>query len=150
MRLPKGLIIQSQWPHHNHWAAVKVVQELPDGRVEVVSIETGGQAPKPRSTLFLAPDFVEQTFASNAELAAFRRQLAEAESEPLKTEFRTGRDADGKFSVDAKYVRMDGDNVILRRRDNNKELKVPRSRLSQSDQQFVLQKGEKATASPFD
>ena len=77
MRLPKGLIIQSKWPHHNNWAVVKVLQELPDGKVEVVSIETGSQGEKARSTLLLAPDFVEQPFVSEAELAAFRRQLAE-------------------------------------------------------------------------
>jgi hypothetical protein len=151
MKLPKGLIIQNKWPYHNKWSVQKVIRELPDGKIEIEAVNTKKHYQRARSTLSLAPDFVEQPFVSPDELAAFRRQIAgDSPSAPATAEFRTWQDATGKFSIEAKYVGMDGDNVVLRRKDNDAEIKVPRSRLSQSDQQFLSQQGGDPERSPFE
>ncbi len=151
MKLPKGLIIQNKWPYHNKWSVSKVIRELPDGKIEFEAVNTKKHYQRARSTLSLAPDFVEQPFVSADELAAFRRQIAgDSPPDPATAEFRTWRDATGKFSIEAKYVGMDGDNVLLRRKDNDAEIKVPRSRLSQSDRQFLSQQRGDSEGNPFE
>ena len=139
MELPKGLIIQNKWPHHNKWSVSKVIQELPDGKIEFEVVNTKKHYQRARSTLSLAPDYVEQPFVSAEELAAFRRQIAGGSPSSVTSAFRTWKDTTGKFSIEAKYLRMDGDNVVLRRKDNDGEIKVPRSRLSKPDQRFLSQ-----------
>ncbi|REK07159.1 MAG: hypothetical protein DWQ37_21655 [Planctomycetota bacterium] len=49
---------------------------------------------------------------------------------------RTWSDASGKFKVEAKLLRVDGDNVVIKRADD-KELAVPLARLSDADKKYV-------------
>lgn len=151
MRLPKGLIIQNKWPFHNKWSPAKVVQELPDGKIEFEAVKKGKLYQRDRSTLSLAPDFVDQPHVGSAELAAFRRQLGgETSATPAVAEFRTWQDATGEFSVEAKYLAMDGDNVVLHRKKDDRQIKVPLKRLSPSDQEFISQQKDISGGNPFD
>lgn len=51
-----------------------------------------------------------------------------------RAEMRTWSDASGKFNVEAEFVAIDGEKVILRNADG-KEIKVPLDKLSEEDQQ---------------
>ena len=60
---------------------------------------------------------------------------------------RTWSDRTGKFKVDATIVRVDDDKVVLRR-DDDKEITIPRAKLSDADQKFLADfKGGKGRAS---
>jgi hypothetical protein len=48
-------------------------------------------------------------------------------------EFRKWTSADGKFSIEAKFVRIQDGNVVLIRKDNGKEISVPLDKLGASD-----------------
>lgn len=151
MELPEGLLIQNKWPYHNKWSAAKFVRVLPDGKIEFESVKEGKLYQRARNTLSLAPDFVDQPHVAPAELAAFRRKLAGGSPAPMAAVgFRTWQDAAGKFSIEAKYVGMDGDNVVLRRKQDDREIKVPLRRLSDSDRDFVSQHGNKTEDNPFE
>jgi hypothetical protein len=151
MRLPKGLLIQNQWPSQYKWTPAKVVRELPDGQVEFESVETKKLYQRDRSTLFLAPDFVDQPYVSSAELAAFRRQLGGGTPDtPSAPEFRTWQDASGNFSVEAKFLRVDGEQVVLHRKKDDREIKVPLKLLSPADQKFIAEQNKKGEANPFE
>ena len=56
---------------------------------------------------------------------------------------RTWKDATGKFEVTAKFVKVEGDNVVLEKADGSK-LKVPLNKLSPIDQGYV--EGRRSTA----
>lgn len=49
---------------------------------------------------------------------------------------RTWTDSTGKFSVDAEFVRGEGDFVVLKKSDGE-ELRVPRAKLSDQDREFL-------------
>ena len=55
------------------------------------------------------------------------------------TESRTWSDKSGKFSIDAKFVKKDGDKVVLRKA-NGKTIPVPMSRLSADDIKYLKDK----------
>jgi hypothetical protein len=138
MRLPAGLIIQNKWRFDYKWAPAKVVRELPDGKIEFEAINTKKVYQRDRKTLFLAPDFVDQPFVAKTELAAFRRQLSGgALSVTTESTYRTWQDRSGKFSVEAEYIATESGMVVLRRKKDQKEIKVPHQRLSQADQEFL-------------
>ena len=50
---------------------------------------------------------------------------------------RIWKDLTGQFSIEATYVRVSTDQVVLRRSDNKKLLFVPLAKLSAADQQYV-------------
>ena len=58
-----------------------------------------------------------------------------------KPELRTWKDSTGQFSVEAVFVRVSGDQVVLQRKDKT-EISVPLAKLSAADRQYV-QKSEK-------
>ncbi|MEC8162298.1 MAG: SHD1 domain-containing protein, partial [Planctomycetota bacterium] len=52
-------------------------------------------------------------------------------------EFREWTDKTGKFKVVALLVELDGDEVVLRRKDLDKEIRVPMSQLSSTDRRYL-------------
>ena len=65
-------------------------------------------------------------------------------------QMRTWSDDSGTFQVEAKFVRLDGSNVVLTRKDG-KELVVPVSRLSKADRDVVeALKNSPAPTNPFE
>lgn len=55
----------------------------------------------------------------------------------LEAEFRTWNDSTGNYSVEAEYVRADGDKVVLKKRDGS-TVKVPFAKLSHEDNTYVV------------
>ena len=53
-----------------------------------------------------------------------------------KSQLRTWKDSTGQFSIQATYVRVNGDQVVLQRTDK-KEISLPLAKLSAADQQYV-------------
>ena len=53
-----------------------------------------------------------------------------------KPELRTWKDSTGQFSIEATFVRVTGDQVVLQRTDK-KEISLPLAKLSVADQQYV-------------
>ncbi|MCE9551851.1 MAG: SUMF1/EgtB/PvdO family nonheme iron enzyme [Planctomycetes bacterium] len=45
--------------------------------------------------------------------------------------------ADGNYTIEARFVKRDGDDVVLRRKDDGKTIHVPLARLSDKDQKYV-------------
>lgn len=64
---------------------------------------------------------------------------------------RTWSDSSGSFTVEATYLGMQGDKVVLKKPDG-KELSVPLARLSLADQRFVakVQEESKKLGNPFE
>lgn len=58
-------------------------------------------------------------------------------TEKTPSEFRKWTSADGKFSVEARFVKLDKDNIVLARKDNGKEITVPLDRLSANDRAYA-------------
>jgi hypothetical protein len=68
-----------------------------------------------------------------------RVRAATSEVDPAKSgtdQLRTWQSSDGKFSVEATLVEVLGDQATLRRADR-KVIRVPLSRLSDADQEYV-------------
>ena len=65
-----------------------------------------------------------------------------ADGKPVES-FRTWHDSSGTFELEAALVEVQDDNVVLRRKSDGKLITIPRTGLSDSDQEFV-----RATASP--
>lgn len=63
--------------------------------------------------------------------------------------FRTWSDASGSFKLDAQLVKFAGDSVTLRRKDG-KELTLPLTKLSKSDQEFLKNPSGSKSVKKFD
>ena len=50
---------------------------------------------------------------------------------------RTWTDKSGKYKIEATYLGIDGDNVVLKRKKDGREVKVPIARLSDADQAAI-------------
>ena len=55
-----------------------------------------------------------------------------------KPELRTWKDSTGQFSIQATFVRVNGDQVVLQGTDK-KEISLPLAKLSEADRQYVKQ-----------
>ena len=53
-----------------------------------------------------------------------------------KPSLRTWKDSTGQFSVEAVFVRVSGDQVVLQRKDKT-EISVPLAKLSEADRKYV-------------
>lgn len=79
--------------------------------------------------------------------AAKSKKLGEGEENPFATEDekaanrkpRTWTERSGKFSVEATLLRVDDDQVVLRRKSDEKEVKVPLDKLSDADRKYVAE-----------
>jgi len=69
-----------------------------------------------------------------ARLKAANKPAAKPASEP---KFRMWASAAGKFKVEARLIRTDGDQVVLERKDNGKQITVPLNSLSEPDRKFA-------------
>ena len=58
--------------------------------------------------------------------------------------------ARGKYKIEATYLGIDGDNVVLKRKKDGRELKVPIARLSDADQAAIKALQLAKPENPFD
>lgn len=68
--------------------------------------------------------------------------VSRQEPEKRISQFREFRSADGGFSVSARYIGIEDNDmtVMLRREDNGKLIRVPMDRLSEADQDWIAKK----------
>ncbi len=139
-----GQIVQIR-EHGNAWQAGEVTELLPDGKVNVHYRGWPRRtATLLRNQIQLAPKEVNQPKRpENSSLAANASQPA--------TLVRTWSDSSGGYKVEAFYVGVEADKVILKT-PAGKELSVALSRLSPEDQRFVAQAQEQAKkqGNPFE
>lgn len=75
--------------------------------------------------------------------AAIEQLVQDAENagmsgEPVDTSnYRVFKTADGKHEVEAAYVKYEGGNAFLKRKDNKKIVEIPLKILSKEDKEFV-------------
>ena len=62
---------------------------------------------------------------------------------------RTWRDTTGKFSVEATLVEFDGENVKLKKTEDDRIVTLPLEKLSFSDQSYLRRQQRDAAANPF-
>lgn len=58
-------------------------------------------------------------------------------AEKPRDEFRTWRSVAGNFSIEARLVKVEGNTVHLRRKEDDKEISVPLDKLSAADREFA-------------
>jgi len=133
--LPVGLILCAR--DFSGWYAVEVRDVLPDGKVKVNFRGWGlRQGTFSRADLRLPPDEVDQPALANAPSAQPAATAAVASPAPSRSEYRIWTDDTGTFQVEAMYLGVTDGKVQLRRKDG-REINVPLSRLSETDQQAV-------------
>jgi hypothetical protein len=139
-----GQIVQIR-EHGSVWHAGEITDLLSDGKVNVNYRGWGRRkATLLRNQIQLAPKEVTQHKRPE--------KISRPTENPQKdTLFRTWSDSSGSFSVEAVYLGVDGDKVVLQKADG-KELSVTLSRLSLADQRFVAQAQEQAKklGNPFE
>ena len=64
-------------------------------------------------------------------------EMKGSEGQSAAPEFREWTDKTGKFKVVALLVKLDGDDVVLRRKDLDKEIRVPLQQLSSTDRRYL-------------
>lgn len=109
------------------WYPSEIREILPDGTVKVAFRGWGDNVKTvPRSVMRLAPEELEQPNLAPAELAAVR-----GDSLPST---RTWTDRSGKFKIEAEFVRLDKEQVVIKRTKDGREVSVPLAKLSDVDQ----------------
>ena len=134
--LPSGLIVAGQF--HRKWRPATIVRVREDGRVDV-KFGPFAQTVK-REDLRLAPPEVEQPNLDPKLLEAMKLVAGNSEKSPSSAEteaqkLRTW--TSGNFKMEATYLGVEGDNVLLKRKQDGREIKVPLARLSPDDQEVV-------------
>lgn len=122
-------------PHPNDFDIAKRVKELRSHSVLSVSREAKELWDRLEPILEAAqasgtPSEMPQASGDNPFATEEEKAAASA------TAMRQWSDRTGAFKIEARFVRIDGDNAILLRKDN-KEIKVPISRLSPDDQKIL-------------
>ncbi|MBN2291964.1 MAG: hypothetical protein JXM70_06030 [Pirellulales bacterium] len=152
--LPPGLIVAvndfGPW-----YKAAKVIRKHKDGQIELEIVGRSGRTKTfPWSKIRLAPPEVDQPFVSKRMLASVYRDEKpsndgddedsddEDGDEPAfggKTDrgYRTWTDDSGTFAIVAKYIKFDGERIVLQRKKDGREIPVPISRLSEADREVA-------------
>jgi len=161
--LPEGLIVAYRDEHGHGWRAGRVVGTMGDDQVVVRCPIFDRTTTCPRSDVRLAPPGVIQ-LARGGDAPAPPREVARTthtppppREAPPKTaapagdrDYRVWTDSSGTFTIMAKFLGVDGENVRLERKQDNKVVKVPLDRLSDKDRQVVDRLHEPPLKNPFD
>lgn len=154
--LPPGLRVAGRY--HRAWMPASIVNVRADGKVDVLFRRQ--KQTLERKDLRLAPHEVEQPNVDPKLMAAMKLLAAKESGASATTtsaasageaqKLRTWADKSGKYKIEATYVGVDGDNVVLKRKKDGREIKVPIVRLSPADQDAVKALQEPASDNPFE
>lgn len=72
------------------------------------------------------------------------------EKKPIGRELRFWIDKTGTFKVEAEYVELKGDSVVLKRKKDGKVMVVPLAKLSEADQKLAKKLGAEKPENPFE
>jgi hypothetical protein len=136
--LPAGTKLAACWG--TKWYIVSVIEDNQDGTIAI----RWKDFPSEAWDCSLRRD---QLIVETVTLKKLRATAAKAK--PVSNDqFRTWKDASGKFSVEANYLRREEGDVFLTTKDG-KELRVPISKLSKGDQEFLETIVESEPDNPF-
>ena len=139
-----GQIVQIR-EHGRVWQAAEITELLPDGKVATRYRGWGQRtATVLRNQIQLAPKEVVQPKRPDKSTAAAHQSVGVGSA-------RTWSDSSGSFKLEATYLGVNDDKVVLRK-TNGQEVSVPLSRLSIQDQRFVakVQEESKQLGNPFE
>lgn len=169
--LPPGLIVAAN-KHGNFYFSAQVVKKLDDGQVEVQLNNCHRNETLHWTKIRLAPPEVDQPFVDKSLLVKIYGKnhpsnvsgedtrdddadTDEAEDTAAASkadrDYRTWTDSSGTFAVVAKYVGSHGDKIVLKKKADDKEIRVPLDRLSKPDR-AVAERLQKApqVSNPFE
>jgi hypothetical protein len=147
-----GQILQARENQNMPWKAAELQQLLPDGKVVVQyrgRLQRSGTVS--RSDIQLAPSDVTQPNATKSSKVSASPSTSSPSSSATSATPRTWSDMSGSFKLEASFVGMVEEKVVLKKMDGS-EIEVPLSRLSLQDQRHVNQLLEetKKLGNPFD
>ena len=143
-----GQIVQIR-EHGRVWQAAEITDLLPDGKVATRYRGWGQRtATVLRNQIQLAPKEVNQPKRPDKSPATATQSVG---SNSGTSATRTWSDSSGSFKVEAIYLGVSGDKVVLKKTDGQ-EVSVSLSRLSIQDQRFVakMQEESKQLGNPFE
>lgn len=143
-----GQIVQIR-EHGRVWQAAEITELLPDGKVATCYRGSGQRtATVLRSQIQLAPKEVLQPKRPDKSPATATQSVGSGSGTSAS---RTWTDSSSSFKVEANYLGVSGDKVVLKKSDG-KEVSVALSRLSIEDQRFVakMQEESKQLGNPFE
>ena len=132
-------------PAWQSFALIEITELLPDGKVATRYRGWGQRtATVLRNQIQLAPKEVVQPKRPDKSTAAAHQSVGVGSA-------RTWSDSSGSFKLEATYLGVNDDKVVLRK-TNGQEVSVPLSRLSIQDQRFVakVQEESKQLGNPFE
>ncbi|MBM84130.1 MAG: hypothetical protein CMJ78_26550 [Planctomycetaceae bacterium] len=149
VKLPLGLIVVCQETRDRKWYPAKVTGQQDDGNVTFKYTRWPHRDGKRLLTSLRLPD--RRVDQPQVDASVISQLYGTPSAELLQIAMRIWTDKSGGFRVDAKYVRLDGDNVFLELK-NGKKAKIPLEKLSEDDQKYVklLQKKSDKPANPFE
>jgi hypothetical protein len=135
--------------HMGGWKKAVVVEAAKPGDWVEVKLEDDGDLPSivPKEA---REHFLRQSMPPDRVRSSRSRSIRGergAENGKSTTASRTGSDRTGKFSVEARFDRLNGEKVVLRKSDG-KLLEVPLARLSDADADYVREL-QNAADNPF-
>ena len=116
------------------WQSVDYIGPGPGNTLLVKRSEFPRPVPEPINLLRLP---AAANAASDGKAASQPNDVASAPDQVVADKPRTWNDRTGKFKLEAVLVRVEDGTVVLRRTDNNSELKVPLEKLSDADQKYA-------------
>lgn len=154
-----GQIIQVR--EHGRWVAAEIAELMDSGDVAIIYRGWGSnrRGTFRRADIQLAPPEVDQRLPAARDTLAVAPDATAPEQAPQVSSVtivttiksRSWSDVSGTFRVEALYLGIQGDQVLLRRKDG-KEVSVPLARLSADDQHYVATLIEEAQrlGNPFE
>jgi len=126
-------------------------------------LDKGGQTGKMagmawRRWKLIVPKLAAEVAASAAKEKAGAKLAATADNpfedgdtkKPTGRELRFWTDKTGAFKVEAEFVELNGDSVVLKRKKDGRVIQVPLSKLSEADQKLAKQLGAAKPENPFE
>lgn len=120
--------------------------EHPTGLVECALLKDGEK----QGTVYLATELFVEAFLSAADDATAKAAvLPGAAVAPKPAVTRTWKAAAGGFEVEAELVSTDGDNVVLKRKSDGKELTVAVDKFSAADRKWLEDYVDSSAEEPY-
>ena len=144
--LPTGLVVAVK-KQQNAWGVATIIRKLEHGEYQVAHSGGHGIYGNEKkdyhwADIRLAPPEVEQPYVDKKLLKELypENKTPQTESDDPDSEgreFRTWTDSSGQFRIVAKYLKIEGSSVVLKKKEDGKEVQIPISRLSEKDRQIA-------------
>lgn len=133
------------------WYAGEIKELLPGDQVKMTFNGWGSKLyTRDRKDIHLAHPVVDQPNLSAADLAS--TSASSAVPTPAPSTKRTWTSSNGKYKIDAEFLRVSNGSVVLKRTKDGREITVPLAKLSAADQSAAqrLAKAAEDDENPFE